>query len=569
MPKLQLLGFGVNVKKLPIGIDDYKIVASEDYYFVDKTLLIKELLSTSSAVSLICRPRRFGKTLNLSMVRYFFEKTEKSTAALFADKKIWQDEDARIHQGQYPVIFLSFKDVKDITFENAYKNITAVISNEFKRHASILLPKLSQYDGSIYESILNSNADIVSYGRSLLFLSELLHAHYGKRVIVLIDEYDAPIHAAYQHGFYNEIVNFIKIFLSSGLKGNSNLERGVLTGILRTAKEGIFSGLNNLKVYTILSDKFSDKFGFTQKEVETLLQEQEISVPIDDIKYWYNGYHSGKKTLIYNPWSILNCASEHGTLMAYWVNTSGNELVKELIARANSYVKQELEFLLVNNTITKIIDEAFTFATIYQSENALWSLLLFSGYLTYNHLNINSSGKYECSLALPNHEIRELYKDLISEIFNNAFQDTAHIQEFFKALKNGDTRSVQKLLQMFIINNMSFYDLAHTEPEKSYHMFVLGLLVTLEKTYSVRSNRESGYGRYDIMLIPHDKSNTGIVMEFKRAEDSTLDQAVDDAILQIQNKQYASELRAQGIVNIIGYGIAFCGKELFVKSIKL
>ena len=557
------------MKKLPIGIDDYKIVISENYYFVDKTLLIQELLSTSSAVTLICRPRRFGKTLNLSMLKYFFEKTEKSNANLFIDKKIWQYEDMRIKQGQHPVIFISFKDVKSKTFEAAYDRIALIISSEFERHAQILLPMLDEHQTEKYKSIISCKANSATLEESLLFLSKLLCEHYGKRVMIFIDEYDAPIHVAYKNDYYDDCIGFIKGLLSSALKSNSNLERGVLTGILRTAKESIFSDLNNLTVCTILSDEFSDKFGFIQEEVEAIMLEQQVPISIDSIKYWYNGYRAGEKTLIYNPWSILNCANKHGKLMTYWVNTSGNDLIKLLIAKANSTAKKELEALLTDTPIVKPIEEAFTFSTIYQADNALWSLLLFSGYITYTERVLTERGKYDCSLALPNHEIKELFKDFITEIFNNAFQDSEHLKEFFIALISGKTSLVQELLQMFIINNMSTFDLAISQPEISYHMFILGLLVTLEKTYSVRSNRESGYGRYDIMLIPYDKSQVGIIMEFKRAGEQSLEEAANIAIFQIQNKQYASELHALGVSHIIGYGIAFAGKNVFAKSIKL
>src|SRR3990167_4460320 len=557
------------MKKLPIGIDDYKIVASEDYYFVDKTLLIQELMSTNSAVTLICRPRRFGKTLNLSMLKYFFEKTEKSNANLFVDKKVWEHEDLRIKQGQHPVIFISFKDVKSKTFEAAYDRIALIISSEFERHAQILLPMLDEHQTEKYKSIISCKANSATLEESLLFLSKLLCEYYGKRVMIFIDEYDAPIHAAYKNNYYDDCIGFVKGLLSSALKGNSNLERGVLTGILRTAKEGIFSDLNNLYVCTMLSDEFSDKFGFTQEEIQALVQEQNVPVSIDDIKYWYNGYRAGESTLIYNPWSIINCLSKNGNLMAYWANTSDNDLIKDLIVRADSSTKADLELLLTDTPITKIIDEAFTFADINQMGLSLWRLLLFSGYLTFNKRTLTDSGEYSCSLILPNHEIKALYKKLINQIFMQAIEKFDHAQELFGALIIGNVYRIQQLLQQFIINHVSIFDLAYSQPEISYHMFVLGLLVTLEGEYQVRSNRESGYGRYDIMLIPIDKSKTGVVIEFKKTENETLEQAANAGLLKIQYKQYAQELRAQGLKNIMGYGIAFAGKQLLVKNITL
>ena len=557
------------MKHLPIGINNYKEIIEENCYYVDKTLLIKELLSKRDKATLLCRPRRFGKTLTLSMLKYFFEKTEISNAHLFTDKKVWEHEDVRTHQGQYPVIFISFKDVKDANFEDAYKSIVLIILKEFERYEKVLLSNLNEGQALRYNMLKSGAADNILLCSSLLFLSELLHEHYGKRVIVLLDEYDTPIHAAYTHSYYAEMIIFIKKLFSSVLKDNDHLERSVLTGILRTAKEGIFSDLNNLAVYTLLNDEFSDKFGFTSDEVDLLLKDQNLTEHKVAIQKWYNGYHAGETSLIYNPWSILNCVNKNGKFMTYWVNTSSNDLIKTLIAGANSYVKQELESLLNDIPVVKTIEEAFTFATVYQTDNVLWSLLLFSGYVTYSERILTNKGKYDCNLTLPNHEIRCLYKDFISEIFISSFKDQDNIKEFFRALTNKDTRSVQQLLQLFITNSMSFYDLAHNEPEKSYHLFILGLLVTLENTYSVRSNRESGYGRYDIMLIPHDKSQVGIVIEFKKVGDQTLEEASEAALLQIQDKKYANELYAQGITNIIGYGIAFAGKQVLVKSLVL
>src|SRR3990167_11343179 len=557
------------MKSLPIGISDYKEVVTKDYYFVDKTLLIKELLDIKYKVYLLCRPRRFGKTLNLSMLKYFFEKTEKSNAHLFTDKKIWQNEKSRSEQGKYPVIFISFKDVKDDDWESAYKNITILISKEFKYHAAEILPTLNKYELADYESILNKTADSTLYGESLLFLSELLFAHYGQEVVVLLDEYDSPIHAAYKYKYYDKMVSFIKTLFSKVLKDNIYLKSSVITRILRTAKEGIFSDLNNLYVCTMLGDKFSDKFGFTQEEVEVFMLEQKVPVSIGDIKNWYNGYRVGEETLIYNPWSILNCASKHGKLMTYWANTSGNDLIKDLIARADGNTKTELELLLTDIPITKTIDEAFTFVGINQMGSSLWSLLLFSGYLTFNQRTLTDSGEYSCSLILPNHEIKALYKKLINQIFTQTIGNFENITELFNALITRNVYRIQQLLQQFIINHVSTFDLAYSQPEISYHMFVLGLLVTLEGEYQVRSNRESGYGRYDIMLIPIDKSKTGVVIEFKKTDNETLEQAADAGLLQIQSKKYAQELRAQGIKNIMGYGIAFAGKQLLVQNITL
>ena len=557
------------MKKLAIGLSDYKELIEDDCYYVDKTLLIKELLSHKDKVTLLCRPRRFGKTLNLSMLKYFFEKTEESNAHLFADKKIWQHQEIQKEQGSHPVIFITFKDVKEDNFEKTYNNLALLISKEFKRHWPILSSKLDEYDLKVYKEILNKSADIITLGDSIYFLSNLLREHYNKKVIVLIDEYDTPIHAAYMNNYYKQATEFIKGLLGKVLKDNVSLERSVLTGILRTAKEGIFSDLNNLKVCTILSDNYSDKFGFTTNEVFDLLKYKNLENQMDDIKYWYNGYHAGENTLIYNPWSILECIRENGKLMRYWVNTSNNKLISKLLIKANDNVKKELEDLLNDISITKSIDEGFTFEDIEHNESALWSLFLFSGYMTYQNRQVTSSGVYSCSLILPNHEIKELYKNFIELTLTQALGSMATVKIMLDAMISGNITVFEELLQNFIINSMSFYDISDKEPEKSYHMFILGLLILLSDSYEVKSNRESGYGRYDIMLIPKDKSNNGIIIEFKKAGANALESVVEDALLQINEKQYSQELNRQSIQNIIAYGIAFKGKKILVKYKKL
>lgn len=554
------------MRVIATGISDYKEIIEKNYCYVDKTLLIEELLSTGDKVTLLCRPRRFGKTLNLSMLHYFFEKTPHSHAYLFTDKLIWRNERMRAQQGNYPVIFLTFKDVKEQDFQGAYKSIVNLIIDEFKRHEITLSRILDPDEHVKYRKIIEGSADRIDYSASLLFLSRLLNKAYAHNVMVLIDEYDAPIHAAYTHGYYQEMVDFIRILLSKVLKDNSYLERGVLTGILRTAKEGIFSGLNNLTVCTLLNDEYADKFGFTESEVSALVHEQNIPVPTQEITSWYNGYHAGRSTLIYNPWSILMCAKNHGALKPYWANTSGNEVVKDLITKASSTIKNELLALLQHELVEKPLEEAFTFSDINWRTDTVWSLLFFSGYITYSSRTLTSRGKLVCSLRLPNREIEELYKNFIEDIFAQSFTHSHHINEFFTALMHGDCALVQQLLQEFVLNATSFHDIDSAEPERSYHLFVLGMLVTLEGTYHVRSNRESGYGRYDIMLIPRDTNKPGVIIEFKRAMQQTLEQAADAALEQIHEKQYAQELRAMGIETICSYGIAFQGREVLVKG---
>ncbi len=552
------------MKKLPIGISDFKKLIEDGYYYVDKTLFIQELTEVAGEVLLITRPRRFGKTLNLSMLRYFFEKTNSDTSYLFANSSIWQQADYRSLQGQYPVISLTFKDIKEDTWESAYKKVREIIAKEFNRHLSIIQDSLSDYYLKKYIALSMEEADEESYSTSLFLLTEVLHTYYKKRVIVLIDEYDAPIHEGYTHKYYPDVIKFFRSIFTSVFKDNVNLERGILTGILRAAKEGIFSGLNNLSSYTLTNTQFQDKFGFTQLEVQQLLQDRDLSDKLSDVQAWYNGYLCGKTT-IYNPWSLLRCAQERGLLQLYWVNTSNNALIKSLIALADIGVKADLELLLMDKTIDKEIEEAVIFPNIEHSPTALWSLLLFAGYLTYTKLELQR-GKTICTLAIPNEEIKILYESLIKNIFETTLtESTAH--NLLTDLTTGDVASFAQLLQEFISSSMSVYDVPGNEPEKSYHLFVLGLLVMLSHEYEIKSNRESGLGRYDIMIIPKKHAKLGIAIEFKKATaQETLEIAAQRALEQIKEKRYVQELKDRGVTNILLLGIAFIGKQLFVAS---
>ncbi len=403
--------------KLPIGISDYKHLIESDYYYVDKTLLVREIIDVGGAVALICRPRRFGKTLNLSMLHYFFEKTESSNAYLFTDKAIWRDSECRALQGQYPVIFLTFKDVKEKTWEIAYEKLVLIIAKEYKRHQSLIelhAQSINSNDLELYHNIAAQKARFVDVSQSLQFLSMLLQTITKKRVIILLDEYDTPIHAAYSNNYYGDMVDFLRGFLSAGLKDNACLERAVLTGILRTAKEGVFSGLNNLNVCTVLHNSFADKFGFVSHEVDALFKDQDIVITSETIKNWYNGYHVGDNVLLYNPWSIIECVKNKGELRAYWVNTSDNSIIKNVIACSSEEIKKELGMLLTHESLIKDMNEGFAFSETQDNSDALWSLLLFTGYVTYSHRTLTKKGKYSCSLVIPNNEIQTLYEDFLN-----------------------------------------------------------------------------------------------------------------------------------------------------------
>ncbi len=551
--------------KLPIGISDFKEVIEDGYQYVDKTLFIEELKRTNGKVVLIPRPRRFGKTLNLSMLRYFFEKSETSNAQLFHKTNIWKHEPYRKFQGKYPVIFLTFKNVKVRNWPNAFERMQLLITEEFNRH-SYLLDTLDVYESKRYKAILTGKANQAEFEESLFFLTQLLRKHYRKKVIVLIDEYDAPIHAAYNNGYYKDMIDFMRSLLTAVLKDNSHLERAVLTGILRAAKEGIFSGLNNLRVCTLLNEKFSDKFGFTTPEVDELLANTHLTKKGALIKDWYNGYRCGQTT-IYNPWSLLECIDHKGVVDPYWANTSDNELIRRLIAQADEEVKSELELLLQDEPVVKEIDSGLIFPGIENNEKAIWSLLLFAGYATFTRVQ-KKLGKTFCSLVLPNKEIKLLYRDMISSIFEESL-GRSRIENLKESLLTADGERFEEMMQDFVLKSMSAFDIPGTEPEKSYHLFVLGLLVTFSDLFEVKSNHESGYGRYDILLIPHDKKKWGIVLEFKKVSaKETMPEAAKRALEQIERKEYVQELRARGIKKVAAFGVACKGKKILVQEKK-
>lgn len=551
--------------KLPIGISDFKKLIEENYYYVDKTLFIKEFIEAAGETILIPRPRRFGKTINISMLRYFFENSKESNAHLFVNTEIWKKEEYQKYQGKYPVIFLTFKEVKSDSWQDAYEKIVILISREFERHFEVIKNVLSQTELKQYDEIQNKSANLAMYEESLFFLSSLLYRQYKSKVIILIDEYDSPIHSGYNNNFYDKVISFMCNFLSAAFKDNSNLARGVLTGILRTAREGIFSGLNNLVVSSILDNKFQDKFGFTQKEVETILEDQNILDKKEDIQSWYNGYTFGN-TIIYNPWSII-AYSDLRTLKPYWSNTSDNKIIRKLIALSDESIKEKLELLFKHEKITERVDEGIIFPEMEKNDLAVWSLFLFSGYLTSVKTEIIEGLTY-CTLSIPNKEIYILLKTLVSDIFNYVLSPNK-ANKLLKAIITGNRTEFSRYLQEFIFNSTSYYDFDADDPEKSYHLFVLGILVMLSDTHIVKSNRESGYGRYDIMIIPRNNKNLGIVIEFKKVltdEKETLEIAAQKALAQIKRENYAQELRSFNVEKITALGIAFERRKILVVS---
>ena len=554
-------------KRLPIGISDFKVLIDEGYAYVDKTMLIQELVDKGGAVALFPRMRRFGKTLNLSMLRYFFEKTSEDTSHLFSPLQIWKEKSCRELQGKFPVIFLTLKDIKHSTWEDTYDSFQKIMAEEFESHRYLLDGNLlSEGEKSDFLATLSKNAKKISLEQSLRDLTKWLMRYHQRRVIILIDEYDAPALAAYVHGYYDILIPFLRNWLSAGLKDNTSLERGVLTGILRIAKESIFSGLNNIQTFSILHTSFQDKFGLLENEVKALLEEYGLVDKMPSIKKWYNGYRIGSCDGIYNPWSVLQCLSDGGSLIPYWVNTSDNALMKQLITQGTDTFKTDVEELMKGHSIEKKIEEGLILTDLNRNTDAVWSLLLFSGYLT---LGAAPPSSRLCHLRIPNTEVKELYTSMILEWFKTSI-DASRYQLMLSSLVTGDIDTFSKIFQNFLISSVSVFDVPSDEPEKVYHAFVLGMLIGLEGRYEVRSNRESGYGRYDVMLIPKDIKELGIVIEFKkidRFEKMTLEEAAESALKQIRDKQYDKELTSKGVCKILHLALAFEGEKVLIQAL--
>lgn len=553
-------------KPLPIGISDFKTVIEEGYAYVDKTLFIEELLEKGTAVALIPRLRRFGKTLNLSMVRYFFEKTDQPTDYLFKDLKIWKNEKCRSLQGQFPVIFISLKDVKLASWQETLASFKALIAAEFQRHSYLLDGEvLSDAEKEDFYKILHKEDGQILIQNSLFLLSKWLHRYHNIPAFLLIDEYDTPAHAAFFHGYYDIFILFMRNWLSAGLKDNMYLAKGVLTGILRIAKESVFSGLNNVSTFSILNSTFQDKFGLLESEVKSLLEERGLGESLPMMRKWYNGYRIGSCEGIYNPWSVLKCIEENGELAPYWANTSDNALMKQLITKGSKEIKSDVEVLINGGIIEKEIEEGIVFSGLEQDPKAIWTLLLFSGYLT---LAETPASMKPYLLRIPNSEIEKIYTSMIVEWFEKSIH-LSEYQDLLNSLITGDIETFSLIFQEFLVSATSTFDVSAEEPEIMYHAFVLGMLLGLKERYEVKSNRESGFGRYDVMLIPKNKDDLAIIMEFKkisRFEKTDLETAVAQALKQIVDKGYDQELKDRGIHRILHLGLAFQGKKVLIRG---
>ncbi|GAB6137993.1 AAA family ATPase [Halanaerobaculum tunisiense] len=555
-------------KKLPVGIDDFKKIREEDFYYIDKSLFIKDIIDEGAQVILLPRPRRFGKTLNLSMLRYYFEKSAADYSDLFSGLQIEETgKDYLAQQGKYPVIDITFKDIKEENWPKAKLKLKKMIAREYKRHRYLLeSDQLDKHDKEFFNKILSLEANIAFYEEALKDLSDYLAAYHNEKVIILIDEYDQPIQSAYTNNFYDKMINFMRNFLSGGLKNNSALEKGVLTGILRVAKESIFSGLNNLVVSTLLDQEYSKYFGLLEEEVEEIFAYYGLDYEIEEIKDWYNGYNFGSQT-IYNPWSIINCIRKNGEAAPYWANTSSNDLIRDLIIEGGSELKTDLELLIKGGTVNKKIDENIVFGDIDKKSNLIWSFLLLSGYLRANSQE-RKGGRLYCDLDIPNQEVRYIYEDIILDWFEGSIS-SQKVKLMLNSLITGDVETFAAIFKDFVLNSMSNFDPTGDEAEKVYHAFVLGLLLNLRDDYQVKSNRESGYGRYDVMIIPEDTAKLGIVIEFKKVNqytNETLEEAVEKALEQIKEREYKQELISKGVAEVLELGIAFSGKQVLVKS---
>lgn len=547
-------------KSLPIGVSDFKL-ATTGYYYVDKTLMIRDFLDKKPMVSLFTRPRRFGKTLNMDMLRVFFEKTNEDTSVYFKDKQIWQCGDYYTkHQGQYPVIFLTFKDVKSMTWEETFQKIRRLISLEFIRHNELETSSvLTAYEKEQYHLLAGDNGDEVDCQMGLQLLSLLLHKHYGRECIIIIDEYDTPIQQGHTCNFYPEIVNFMRNFFSGGLKDNPHLAFGFLTGILRVAKESIFSGMNNLKTYSILDDGYSSYFGFTEKEVKDMLRYYGKDDKYNELSEWYDGYRFGN-TEIFNPWSVINYISDNCFPKAFWQSTGSNEIIGEIIQTATPETTKDLYKLLCGEKIAAYIDTGVIYPEVQNNPYSIYSFLLVAGYLKVANIYPQSDGNFMCDVAIPNKEITFVYE---KEVLNRTNQNSLAIS-ISQAIFSKDTQKLQALLEDFMVKSISSIDGAN---EGFYHGMMLGLCAILGNRYKIRSNRESGLGRFDIQLMPLTKGMPGFIFEFKHTKDEHTDLSAlaDSALQQIETKKYDTELRDNGVNSIIRIGIAFRGKSAVVR----
>lgn len=548
------------VLRLPVGVSVFTEAVS-NYYYIDKTLLLKDYLDDGSKVTLFTRPRRFGKTLNMDMLRTFFEKTDEDTSVYFRNKKIWKcGEKYRAHQGRYPVVFLTFKDAKLNTWDATLEHLRFLLAKEYQRHGELAVsPQCSEMDRAYYQKIVTATATPGEMMTALDRLSQMLHAHHGVKAVIIIDEYDTPIQQGHLMGFYEEVVGFMRNLFSGGFKDNPNLAFGFLTGILRVAKESIFSGLNNLKINSILDEQYSSYFGFTRDEVREMAAYYGVPEKYQEICDWYDGYRFGSSE-IFNPWSVINYFNSQCRPRAFWLSTSSNDIIGEVLANADAELYERLAALLKDESILTYVDTGVIYPQIKSNPSSVYSFLLVAGYLKAVKAELSFNGDYMCEVALPNKEIAFAYKKEIMDRLQAMLpQSTAiSIQE---ALYAGNVPALQAGLEKLLLQSASYYD---TVGELFYHGLMLGLTAIMDDRYLVTSNRESGEGRYDLQLEPRDRTLPGILIELKAGKDcgeAELKALAEYALRQIDERKYDSELRTRGVTSVLKYGVAFCGKK--------
>ena len=549
---------------LPVGVSDYRL-ASTEYYYIDKTMMLKDFIDERPMVTLFTRPRRFGKTLNMDMLRTFFEKTNEDTSKYFKDKKIWeQGEYYRSFQGKYPVIFITLKDVKHNSWDNTFANIGSIISSEYCRHSDLSKsPKLDKKQKDFYDKMVSEKFSAVDLERSLLYLSEMLKKHYGEGAVIIIDEYDTPIQSGHTNGFYDDVIAFMRNLLSGCFKDNKSLAFGFLTGILRVAKESIFSGLNNLTINSVLDNKYSEYFGFTANEVKEMAAYYSAPDKFDEVCEWYDGYRFGK-TDIFNPWSVINYFSNDCEPRAFWLSTGSNDIIGEIIKEADNEIYERLSSLVNGGSFTTYIDTSVIYPQIKNNPSSIYSFLLMAGYLKVVKSSVSISGDFMCEVALPNKEISLVYrKEILQKLENLIPQATAIAVE--EAIFSGNGEKLRDIISNFLIQSVSAFDAAG---ENFYHGFMLGVCALFGNSY-VTSNRESGDGRYDIALSPKVNNLPGIIIELKaekNCNENELQELAKTALKQINDKKYDTELKSKGVKTIYKYGVAFSGKHVAVEA---
>lgn len=565
------MGIKMNQKALPVGVDDFEKLITRDYYLVDKTMFIKELLEKKGDVNLFTRPRRFGKTLNMSMLRYFFEDgcdwmgNKVDYAHLFEGLKIMEYGDKYLqYMGSYPVISLTLKSAKQDDFSLSYTMLARAIAEEFRRHAFLMdSEKLVPYMKKRYEKLMDEEATMADYSDALKFLSECLYSHYGKKAIILVDEYDVPLESAYQYGYYDKMVSFIRSLFESAFKTNACLEFAVITGCLRISKESIFTGMNNLKIISILNKNYDEYFGFTDAEVKQLCIDYEMPQKFESVKEWYNGYVFGNAN-VYNPWSVILYLSD---LIAdinefpspYWANTSSNSIVRSLISHADRKTKDEIEHLIEGKTVEKQVHEDITYDEVYKGMDNLWNFMFFTGYFRKVSERMEGTKRY-VTLTIPNKEVHYIFENKVLGWFEEEVEKR-DLTRLYEAFINMETSIVKEEIEKMFFDTISMYDYY----ESFYHGFLAGILYGIGGYY-VKSNREGGNGRTDLFVKPMSYEKTAFVVEFKVAKNvDELEKKADEALAQIEEKCYDRELKSEGYVSFAHYGISFFGKKCMVK----